>query len=73
MTVNTAIASWPNMIYPNAVYANRGFLVEDIIEPETVVRPDGTVDVPSAPGLGVTVNEAVLDKYTLAREVFRCY
>jgi o-succinylbenzoate synthase len=71
MTLNTAVAAWPNMVYPSAIYANRNFLVEDIIDPPTVVAPDGTVAVPQAPGLGVNVKEDVLDRFTKARDVIR--
>jgi O-succinylbenzoate synthase len=71
MTLNTAVAAWPNMVYPNAVYSNANFLVEDVIKPITAINPDGTVDVPTQPGLGVEVDEKIVDRYTLSREVVR--
>ncbi len=71
MTVNTAVSAWPNMVYPNAIYSNANFLVEDIIEPPTRINPDGTVDVPQTPGLGVAVNEKLVDDFTIARDVIR--
>ena len=71
MTVNTAVSSWPDMVYPNAVYSNANFLVEDIIDPITAVDGQGMVAVPTAPGLGVEVDLKALDKYTVWTEVFR--
>lgn len=71
MTVNTAVASWPNMTYPNAVYANAGFLQEDLIDPPTVVDEKGQVAVPSAAGLGVEVNEKTLDRFTVEHKELR--
>ena len=35
------------------------------------VNPDGTVDVPSRPGLGFTVVERLVDKYTVRKETAR--
>lgn len=67
MTINTAVASWPNMTYPNAVYSNTGFLTADIIDPVTVVDADGQITVPVQPGLGVNVDEDALEKFTVAR------
>jgi muconate cycloisomerase len=42
----------------------------DPLVPETdfVVR-DGHVDVPTGPGLGVTIDEKALEKHTLRREL----
>lgn len=71
MTVNTAVSSWPNMVYPNAVYSNANFLVEDIIDPITAVDAKGMVAVPTAPGLGVAVDPVALDKYTVRADVYR--
>jgi hypothetical protein len=35
---------------------------------ELLVSPDGTVGVPTTPGLGVTLNEATLGRYLHAAE-----
>ena len=38
------------------------YYVEDLVEPRFRLE-DGKVPVPTGPGLGVTLNEAVLKKY----------
>jgi O-succinylbenzoate synthase len=34
------------------------------------VNPDGTMDVPTKPGIGVEVNMKMLDKVTVKSEIF---
>jgi O-succinylbenzoate synthase len=67
---NVALAALPNFTLPADLGASRRYFHEDIIDPWFEVNPDGTVDVPSGPGLGVTVVEPLVDKYTLRRETF---
>ena len=66
-----ALAGLPNFIYPSDISASARYYRRDIIDPEFSLNPDGTISVPQGPGLGVEVNEKVLDGYTLAREVIR--
>jgi len=66
-----ALAGLPNFIYPSDVSASNRYYHRDIVDPEFTLNPDGTISVPQAPGLGVTVNESVLDRYTVAREIIR--
>jgi O-succinylbenzoate synthase len=68
---NIAIASLPNFTLPADLGASRRYFHEDVIDPWVEVNPDGTVDVPARPGLGFTVVERLVDKYTLRRETFR--
>jgi len=49
---NIAISTLPNFTLPGDVSASRRYWVEDIIEPEVVVSPQGTIRVPSGPGIG---------------------
>lgn len=71
-TYGLAVASLENCIYHNDLIPTTDYVVEDIIEPPMTLNPeDGTVDVPQGPGLGVWVNERILDKYTVARDVVR--
>jgi O-succinylbenzoate synthase len=69
--VNVALASLPNFVYPNDISASKRYWERDIIDPPFSLNPDGTLDVPSAAGLGVTVDERALAHVTLAREVIR--
>ena len=66
-----ALAGLPNFIYPSDISASGRYYKRDIIDPEFSLNPDGTISVPDGPGLGVEVNEEVLDRYTIAREVIR--
>jgi O-succinylbenzoate synthase len=66
--VNVAIATLPNFIYPSDISASDRYWEKDLIDPPFTINPDGTIDVPSEPGLGVKVNEAVLDRVTIGRE-----
>ena len=41
------------------------------MEPEFVLNGDGTLDVPSGPGIGVRVLEERLDKFAVGRKRFK--
>ena len=69
--VNVAIATLPNFIYPSDISASDRYWERDLIDPPFTINPDGTINVPSEPGLGVKVNEAVLDRVTVDREIIR--
>lgn len=69
--VNLALASLPNFIYPNDISESKRYWETDIIHQEFVLNPDGTIDVPSEPGLGVTINEEALKRFTLGKETIR--
>ncbi|HDR16757.1 MAG TPA: o-succinylbenzoate synthase [Desulfobacteraceae bacterium] len=66
-----ALAGLDNFIYPSDISASDRYYHRDIVDPEFTLNPDGTIDVPRGPGLGVEVNEKVLEDYTVAREVIR--
>lgn len=68
---NVALASLPNFTLPGDISASKRYYVEDIVEPEFVVNPDGTMDVPTKPGIGVEVNMKMLDKVTVRKEEFK--
>ncbi len=68
---NIALASLPGFTLPADLGASRRYFQEDLIEPEVEVAPDGTVTVPSRPGLGFTVVERVGEKYTLRTATLR--
>lgn len=68
--LNLAIASLPNFTLPGDISPPTDILEEDIIEQKFVVNEDGTIDVPSGPGLGVQVKRDILDKYCNRRETY---
>uniref|UniRef100_A0A7V2ZM18 o-succinylbenzoate synthase n=1 Tax=Ignavibacterium album TaxID=591197 RepID=A0A7V2ZM18_9BACT len=67
---NVALASLPNFTLPGDISASKRYYKEDIVEPEFIVNPDGTMDVPTKPGIGVEVNMKMLDKVTVRKQDF---
>jgi len=67
---NIALASLPNFTLPGDISASKRYYKQDLVEPEFFVNKDGTINVPSKPGIGVGVNLEMLEKVTLRREVF---
>ncbi len=67
---NVALASLANFRLPGDISASKRYYTEDIVEPEFVVAPDGTMAVPTGPGIGVQVIMDRLEKVTLHREEF---
>src|ERR1700675_594560 len=49
---NIALSTLPNFILPGDVTASRRYWHEDIIEPEVTVSAQGTIHVPTGPGIG---------------------
>ena len=68
---NVALASLPNFTLPGDISASKRYYKEDIVEPEFTVNPDGTMNVPTGPGIGVSVNMKMLEKVTVFKESFR--
>lgn len=54
---NIHLASLPNFSLPGDIAASRRYFDPDLIDPPIEVRPDGTIPVPDAPGIGVMVVE----------------
>jgi O-succinylbenzoate synthase len=54
---NIHLSTLPNFTLPGDVAASRRYYAPDLIDPEIDVRPDGTIAVPSTPGLGVHIVE----------------
>ncbi|HEY7347121.1 MAG TPA: o-succinylbenzoate synthase [Ktedonobacterales bacterium] len=66
---NLAISSLPGFTLPGDVSASERYYHEDIVDPPAVLESDGTIKVPQhGPGIGVTLREDVLARYTLATE-----
>jgi O-succinylbenzoate synthase len=61
---NIALSTLPNFTLPGDVSDSRRYWVEDIIEPEVVVSPQGTIRVPSAPGIGFEPRRERIEKLT---------
>ena len=52
---NIHLASLPNFTLPGDIAASKRYYVPDLIEPGIEVSPDGTIAVPTGPGIGVTI------------------
>jgi len=71
LTYGLAVASLSNCTFHNDLMPALDYITEDIIDPPMRLNSDGTVNVPNKLGLGVDVNEKVLDRYTVAKQVVR--
>jgi len=54
---NIHLASLPNFTLPGDIAASKRYYVPDLIEPGIEVSPDGTIPVPTGPGIGVNIVE----------------
>ena len=64
---NLAIATLPGFTLPGDISASDRYFPRDITHERFTLNPDSTIDVPAAPGLGVTVDEKALAQFTLAK------
>jgi O-succinylbenzoate synthase len=64
---NVALASLPGFTYPGDISGSDRYFEFDITEPFVV--NDSEIDVPTGPGLGVSVDESVLAEYGAIRRV----
>ena len=62
---NIALSALPNFRLPGDVAASRRYYQPDFIEPGIEVRPDGTIPVPTAAGIGVAIDWDRVDAATL--------
>ena len=63
---NLALAALPGFSLPGDISASDRYYREDITHQRFSLNPDSTIDVPSDPGLGVSVDKNALQKFTLA-------
>lgn len=64
---NLALASLPGFILPGDISASDRYYAEDITIERFILNQDSTINVPSGPGLGITMDLQVLKKYTLTQ------
>ena len=68
---NVHLASLPNFRLPGDVSASARYFETEIIGEPFTVEKDGTMKVPTRPGIGVTVLEDVIRKLALERKEIR--
>ncbi|MFF7682264.1 o-succinylbenzoate synthase [Microbacterium sp. NPDC007973] len=64
---NAALAALPGFTLPGDISASARFYTRDIVTEPAVVE-DGHVRVPTGPGLGVDIDAAALEEFTVHRE-----
>lgn len=62
---NLALAALPGFTLPGDISATDRYYMEDITQENFLLNPDSTITVPEAPGLGVSINQSSLSKFTL--------
>ena len=65
---NIAMSTLQGFTLPGDVSASARYWEEDIIQPQVVVSPAGTITVPDGPGIGYEVNEPRLESLVRRRE-----
>jgi O-succinylbenzoate synthase len=65
---NIALSTLPNFTLPGDVTASKRYWHEDIIEPEVTVSAQGTIRVPTAPGIGFEPRLDRIEKFTARTE-----
>ena len=66
---NIALSSLPNFSLPGDVAASRRYWEADIIEPEVEVTPQGTIRMPTGPGIGFSPRLDLIEKLTVRKEI----
>jgi O-succinylbenzoate synthase len=65
---NIALSTLPNFTLPGDVTASKRYWHEDIIEPEVTVSAQGTIGVPTSPGIGFAPRPEAIEKFTVRKE-----
>ncbi len=68
---NLALASLPGFTLPGDLSASDRYYARDITNERFVLNSDSSIDVPNGPGLGVTVDLAALEDFTLSQTILR--
>ena len=68
---NIALSTLSNFELPGDVSASKRYWKEDIIEPEVLVSPRGTIAISDVPGTGYSIKEDLVEKLTVRRQEFR--
>ncbi len=64
---NLALAALPGFTLPGDISATDRYYQEDITQERFTLNPGSTIDVPTSPGLGVSIDSAALKRATIAR------
>jgi O-succinylbenzoate synthase len=67
---NIAMSSLPGFVMPGDVSASKRYWEEDIVEPEITVSAQGTISVPTTPGIGFAVKRDYIEKLSVRSQEF---
>ena len=67
---NLALASLPGFTLPGDISATDRYYEVDVASPRFELNSDGTIDVPSGPGLGVDIDQNALKEFTVKKAQF---
>jgi O-succinylbenzoate synthase len=62
---NLALASLPGFVLPADISATDRYYREDITRERFELNKNSTINVPTGPGLGVSIDESVVNKFKL--------
>ena len=65
---NVALSTLPNFSLPGDVSASKRYWKEDIVEPEVVVSPGGTIRVSGEAGTGYKIRKELIQELTVREE-----
>ena len=65
---NVALSTLQNFTLPGDVSASKRYWKQDIVEPEVVVSPRGTIEVPQQPGIGRRLRKELIQELTAREE-----
>jgi len=68
---NLALASLPGFTLPGDISASARYYARDITRESFTLNTDSTISVPTAPGLGVTIDDAAVKDYCLAETMLQ--
>jgi len=63
---NVHLSTLENFTLPGDVADSKRYFVEEIIEPPVQVRANGTIEVPSGPGIGYEVQRGRIEKHRIS-------
>lgn len=66
---NVALATLPGFTLPGDISASKRYFHRDLIKQEFTLTERSTLEVPDGPGIGVEVDQKLLDSSTIARKV----
>ncbi|MCK6539294.1 MAG: o-succinylbenzoate synthase [Anaerolineales bacterium] len=68
---NLALASLPGFVLPGDISASDRYYHRDITNERFVLNDDSTITVPNEPGLGVTIDEEALERFTISKLILK--